>query len=211
MLNVDWLFLGAALVLLLPPVAWLHGANVRHRHLTRDWRGAWGATLSLPHHTIDLLRAAAGTWLLVRALPLSPNLADGAKHLPLLLAAGVLGLALTLQTIVCKEPDSFNAPLPFAAGIALGAVPPLVAAFALVIAIAVARGTATAAFFLVLALAIPGMGRVFHGDEGLLPLLAIAAPLPLPWLLPLLFGRDLVLAQRIRTRSAAEQAEPPPR
>src|SRR5262245_55202602 len=131
---IDWSYFGPALALLLLPIGLFHGKNSRHRGLTRDWSGQWGLFFTLPHHTIDLLPAGAGAWLLTRGLAVAPGATGIMKHAPLLTHAAVLSLGALLQTIPCREPDSAYAPFTYLTGLVFGFAPTLVASLAFILA-----------------------------------------------------------------------------
>lgn len=200
---IDWSYFAPALILLLIPSGIFHGKKVRARSLSRDFTGQWSQVLSLPHHAIDFLRAAAGGWLLAHSLTRAPEAVGMMKHAPTLTLAGVLLLGVTLQTVVCREEDALHAPLAYLIGLTAGYLPPLVAGFALVAAIAITMGVHTpAAFFVALPLAVAALGTLFTGKKLLLTLAPFCVAAFLPWLFAVLFSRELVLlhrAERSRT------------
>lgn len=196
---IDWPRFIAALVLLLTPVAIFHNRKVRYRPISRDWTDHWAQVFSLGLHWFDLLRAAAGMWLLADALHLAPNVRGLVRYEVVLFQGAVVAAAVTLQTVICKEPDSANAPFAFVAGLVLGFVPPVIASFALMISVVVAGGLrSSAAFFPFLALSVPGMGALFTGKKHLLILIITACAALLPWLISLLFSRELVASYQAR-------------
>ena len=201
-MTIDWLKLFAALALLLPPAAWLQGKAVHHRDLSRDWDGYWKATLTLWTHAFDLARAAIGGWLLLEALNRAPGAQGLLKYGHWAGRGLVLGVAVTLQTAVCREKDAMNAPFAFVTGLILSLLPPLVAALGLVLATLVAFGThMRTAFFPVLAISTTGLGALFLGKKLPLDLAGVGAAALIPWLLPILFHRHAVCAYRARKRS----------
>lgn len=211
---IDWPIFATALVLLLPPIAVFHGQRVRYRHISRDWDRQWSATFLLPHHLVDLLRAAAGAWLLAHSITRAPEITGVLKYAPEMIHTAVILCGVLLQTLVCKEPDAFNAPFTYLVGVAAGFLPPLVAGFALVFAIAITAGARSpATFFVVLPMAVVAAGALFTGKKMLLTLAPVVAAALTPWLFALLFGRDLVFTQWIRagSESDARLREPPPR
>lgn len=216
---IDWLKLTGALILLLPPIALLHGKRVRFRATMRDWDGYWVRTFVLGTHAIDFVRAALGAWLLVEALTRAPGAQGVMRHAPLLIQAGVFVFAVSLQTLVCKEPDTAHAPFTFVAGLALGFLPPLmptweplaVVGFALLLAAIVAYGARIpAVFFPLLAVVLAGAGFLFT-KKLLLPLAALCCAVALPWLLTLLFPRHFVVSYLAKRPSADSSAPIPKR
>jgi hypothetical protein len=205
---IDWFKLAAALLILLTPIGIFHGKKVRHRSLTRDWSGYWSYTFTLGLHWIDLGRAVLGGWLLVEALTLAPGARPALRYALPLAHGAVMGLALILQTFVCKDRDHANAPFTFVTGVVLGLFSPVIAGFAIVLALVVAFGARVPLiYFPVLAVALPGLGFLFEGKKALLTLGIGGAVVILPWLLTIMFPRDLVASYRARRPSSAESAE----
>jgi len=199
MLLIDWSKFLPALLLLLTPIALLHGKRVRHRALPQDWSTHWGRTLSLGLHTIDFGRALLGAWYLTVALTVRPGTGELAGLYPLLAGAGVLAVAVVLQTFVCREPYSAHAPFAFVSGLVLGFLPLHVAGFALLIAIVTTYGTrAATAYFPVLGFATLASGLLFDPKKLFLTVLATAIVLFLPWLLVLLFPRQWVVTHAMK-------------
>jgi hypothetical protein len=200
-MQLDWLKLIPALVLLLTPISLFHGRRVRFRAVEREWQGYWARTLGLGLHTIDLGRAALGAWLLFEAAQLDPELRGLARHAPVLMRLAVLTAAILLQTLPCREPEAANAPFAFAVGLALGALPPVVALFALVLALVLAAGASTpAAFFPLAAISVTGLGVLFEGMAALFLLATVALALVLPWLVTLLARRHFVTTYRAQAK-----------
>jgi hypothetical protein len=199
-MSIDWLKFAPALVLLLVPIAVFHGPRVRYRLAGRDWDRHWPQVLTLGLHAIDLGRAALGAWLLAEALlpdPAARGLLQ--REAVLLTDATVLTLAAVLQTVVCKEPDSFHAPFAFVTGLALGFFPPAVAGFAVVFALVITAGVRVPdIFFLLLALSLYGAGFLFGGRAMLIKVTVAAVPIFLPWLCSVLFSRPLVVSYQSR-------------
>jgi hypothetical protein len=192
---IDWAKFGPALLLLLIPIALFHGKRVRYRAVQREWDGYWGRTASLGLHAIDFGRAALGAWLLVEALKIAPGSVGTTRYGPTLIQAAVLGLATTLQTMVCKERYAAHAPFTFVAGLVVGFLPPLIAGLALLLAVVLAYGARTPApFFPILSVSIAAFGVFLTGKRNLLTLVITACAVALPWLLCLLFPRPLVVS-----------------
>lgn len=198
---VDWIKFLPALVLLLTPVRLFHGKKTGFREVSRDWDHHWGMILRHEMHWIDLGRAALGTWLLIESLHAVPGAHGSAKYAPVLTQGAIRIAAVFLQTVLCRQTGSFNAPFTFVTGVLLGAVSPIVGLFALAVAVPVAMGTrSTEAFFPILGLAQFGIGFWFKGKGAVLPLSfgTVAAFLPLLW--ALMFHRPLVIAYRAKRR-----------
>jgi hypothetical protein len=202
---IDWSrFLPAVLVLWFP-IALLHGRRVRYRTLTHDWSGYWTRTFSLGLHAVDFGRAMLGAWWLAESLSAVAAARGFSRHLPLVIIAAVLGIAVTLQTLVCKQPDSSHAPFAFAGGMVAGFLPPAISAFSLLLAIVIAAGVRSPiAFFPMLSFAILAVGLLLTRTR-LLPSVATAAGVVfLPWLLTLLFPRELVVSHLAKHPSVGD-------
>jgi hypothetical protein len=205
---IDWFKLAATLLILLTPIGLFHGKKVRHRSLTRDWSGYWGHTFTLGLHWIDLGRAVIGGWLLLEALTLAPGARSTLRYAVPLAHGAIMALAIILQTFVCKDRDHANAPFAFVAGATLGLFSPVIAGFSIMLALIVALGARVPlVYFPVLALALPGLGFLFEGQKALLTVGIGGAVVMLPWLLTIMFPRDLVASYRARRPSSAESAE----
>jgi hypothetical protein len=194
-MQIDWPMFTAALALLLAPIGLFHGARTRHRALSADWSGYWARTLGHGFHAIDFGRAMLGAWYLAEGIAAAPEAQGLMAHAPLLVQAGALGAGLVLQTFVCREPHAACAPLAYAAGIATGFLPLAVGWFALALAVAFTLGVrAPALFFPLLGATSAGVGLLMSGGEVQPAVLAPAVALPAPWLLTLLFPRELTVA-----------------
>lgn len=198
-LIVDWTLFGPALALLLLPIGLFHGRHTRFRSLSRDWSGQWSLFFKQPHHFADLLRAAAGGWLLAHSLRTAPG---ASAYMLLMVQVAVVVLGTTLQSIVCSEPDSALAPFAYVLGLAAGFLPPIVAAPALIITAVVTLGTRIPAVaFSALAVSIGVFGAVFiGGKKAIVVAPLVAAPLVAP-LIALLFARELGTTHRARSHS----------
>lgn len=195
---IDWSKFAPALFLLLLPIGLFHGKKVRFRPIARDWNEHWSQILTLGLHWIDLGRAALGGWLLFEALSLPPG-SKGMLVYYLPLTQGLVSIvAVGLQTLVCKEEESGNAPFMFVSGLLLGLYPPAVAAFPILIALTAACGTRTPlAYFPLLALSTVAVGFAFDRKSTTRLILSFCAIL-LPWLYSLMFSRDLVITYRAK-------------
>lgn len=204
---VDWLKFSAALLLLLTPVGIFHDRKVHYRPISREWGDHWAQIVSLGLHTIDFLRATVGAWLLIESLQSAPAARGLLRYAVISTQAAVALVGITLQSVVCKEADSANAPFAFLAGLVTGFLPPVVAGFAIMITVVIAAGARfPASFFPVLALAVPGMGLLFTGKKHLLILIVTAVTVLLPWLISLLFSLELVVSYRARRHGSTHGA-----
>ncbi len=206
---IDWPKLIFSLVLLLPPIALFHGERVRYRAVMRDWDGYWGRTFSLGFHSIDLLRAALGAWLLAEALQRAPEALGMMKYGAIVAKAAILAVAAVLQTSFCREPEAAHAPFAFVSGLVLGFLPPLVAGFGLGLAIVLTMGIhAPSVYFPLLAVTTAALGFLFTAKTLLYELISVTVAVTLPWLITLLFPRHFVSSYRARPKGASL---PPPR
>jgi hypothetical protein len=210
-MDIDWMKLGAALLLLLTPIGLFHGRQVRYRAIQREWTDHLAQIASLGLHTIDFLRAIAGAALLAGAVSRTPEAQAFMRYAPAFIQAGVLLTAAGLQTAVCRELDALHAPYTFVAGVMLGFFPPAIACFALLFAVVITLGMRVpAAFFPITAMAIVALGVLFAGRKLLLELVAGACVALLPWLASIMFRRNLVISYRTRRtseRTSATRAE----
>ena len=217
-MQIDWLKLAPALLLLLVPIGLFHGRHVRFRTVPANFEGYWSRTFALGLHTVDLCRAILGAWLLVQALAPAAEVQDTTAFalsppqvLVLATQVGVIFVATLLQTFVCKEIDAANPPIAFVIGIIFGFFPPLIAAFAVFVGVMAGLGLrSVAAFFPVLALALLGSGALFDSRKLIYGAVAVAAVMITPWLFTLLFPRHFVIAYAPK-KTAGASSEPPPR
>lgn len=216
-MRIDWPYFIAAILLLLVPSGIFHGRHVRYRPLQRQWGDAhWREVLTLGLHTIDFVRAALGAWLLVEAVTQAPEAKGLWRHGVLLSHAALLWVGVVLQAVVCREPESMNAPFAFVGGAVLtyfllpfSAAASFVGVFALVLSSAVALGLRSGAtFFPVLAVALGAIGYLLKGKGAVLPIAIGVVMAGLPWLLTLLFSRQFVIAYRSRRNGSAHSPIP---
>ena len=208
-MTIDWLKFLPALLLLLTPGDLFNGSRVRYRDVTRDWDGYWLRALAHGVHTLDLARGALGTWLLLDSLHGAVNPHGFAKYEVLFTQGGIRILAVFIQTMVCREPDAAIAPFTFVVGLLLGGSSPVVAVFAVALALPLALGTRAAiVFFPVVALAHLVIGIWFEGKGALLSLCfgTVAAMIPFLW--SIMFRRDLVAAYRAKRQPADSPHSP---
>ena len=204
---IDWPRFAAALVLLLTPVALFHGRKVRFRAVSRDWDRHWVQILSLGLHTIDFLRALLGTCLLVQALTRVAGAHGLAGQAVFITQAAVLGVAVTLQAIICKEEDAVNAPFAFVTGVIFGFLPPTIAGFGVLLAIVITAGLRSPeAYFPLVGIATVASGFLFAGKGMLLSLAITFLAAFLPFLESILFSRHMVISYRARR---SDETRPP--
>lgn len=207
---IDWFKFSAAFLLLLTPIGLFHGPGIRYRRVSRDWSTHLPQVWSLGLHAIDLGRAVLGAWLLSEAARRVPGVTGVMRQAPLLLHAAMFGLAVVLQMLVCKEPHCAHAPFAFVIGLVAGYLPPTVAGFALVFAIALAAGARLPqAFFPLVALSVAAAGFLFHGKKMLPTIGVMAGAAILPALITLLFYRPMVISYRSK-RNPGNSAPPSP-
>jgi len=210
-MTIDWLMFLPALFLLLTPGDLFNGGKVRYRDVTRDWHDYWLRALAHGLHTIDLGRAALGTWLLLSSIEGIPDSHGLMKYAPLLLQGSIRLVAVLTQTVVCRERDAANAPFAFVIGLLLAGTSPEVNVLAVVLAATLALGSRTpVAFFPVVALAHLGIGFWFEGKRAVLGLAVGSVAAVMPFLWAMMFHRDLVVAYRAK-RQTVENQLPPPR
>lgn len=192
---IDWLKFLAALVLLLVPISIFHGHKVRYRAIRRHWDRHWRQILALGLHLIDFGRAVLGAWLLAESLERAPDANGLMRHAPILTQATLLCLAAILQTFSCREPDAAHAPFTFTAGVVAGFLPVTIATLAILLAVAITMGARKPAlYFPMLAVSVGVLGYALSGGALARPAGMVAVFVILPWLLTLLFPRQLVVS-----------------
>lgn len=216
-MNIDWPKFLPALLLLLLPIGLFHGKRTQVRPITRDWHGEWGQIFKHVLHWADLARAIGGAWLLNHSLTGTTDALGISRYAVPLTIWTVLISAVALQTFVCKEPDSSLAPFTFIIGLAFGYFPPLIVVLPVLAAITVAAGSSTAgAFFPMFAVAlmigvfVSGVGLTTRGNG---PIVSAATGFCfsiLPWLLSIMFARDMVIALHPRPKTPHSASELPP-
>jgi len=165
----------------------------------RDWDGYWLRALAHGMHSIDLVRSALGTWWLIDSLHSLPNPQGFARYEVLVVQGGIRILAVFLQTVVCREKEAVNAPFTFIIGLLLAGTSPVVALFAIALAVPIALGVAHASgLFPVVALAHLGIGFWFKGKGAVFSLGFGAFAAMIPFLWAVLLRRDLVVAYRAK-------------
>src|SRR5205814_7867286 len=122
--------------------------------------------------------------LLTEAVMLPPDVEGPIRYAPVAIQGAVLFVGMLLQTFVCKEADAANPPVAFAVGVVLGFLPPLVAGFALFVAVMAAFGVrSVGAFFPILAISVVAAGLLFSQFKlDVLSLVALAGAMMAPWL-----------------------------
>jgi hypothetical protein len=200
--SIEWGKFLPAVILLLTPVALFEGPQIRFREIDRDWDRHWGQIASHWLHYFDFVRAALGTWLLLASLHPVENAHGFAKYAPLLTQGSIRLLAVVVQAVWCRAPDSINAPFAFVTGLLITGLSPLVATIALALAIPLSAGSRTpAAFFPLLAIGFFAVGFLFGGKALILKISMGALAPVVPWLWALLFQRSMVIPYRSRRGS----------
>jgi hypothetical protein len=194
-LTLAWPQFPVALILLLFPLPLFFGKGVEFRELSRAWGRVWTKTFSLPWHWIDLVRVAAGVWLLRTAIGLSHRTGGAAGHAELAIAAGVLILGMIVQSVACRAEGGFSMPFVYVLAATAMWFPPLLACLALVASLAGALACQSLGSFLWwLPVSLGAIGFWLYPDW-----LMLASGIGLSLgaaLLPLLFQREFVLAHR---------------
>jgi hypothetical protein len=118
-MTVNWLYVLAALVLLLPPLPF---STAQQKCLSSSRRRTAVTPLAATRvwqNWVDLIRAAAGTWLLSNGVQSAPDV-DMARLSESVTEGLLLGAALTLQTIrMMNHHLRFVAPVFFLCGVTL--------------------------------------------------------------------------------------------
>src|SRR3954470_14727416 len=99
-MTIDWIKFLPAVALLLFPGDLLNSSKVRYRDVMRDWDGYWSRVLIHGVHSIDLVRAALGTWWLLDSLHGAVNPHGFAKYEVLVTQASIRIFAVFLQAVV---------------------------------------------------------------------------------------------------------------
>jgi hypothetical protein len=205
---IYWSKFAPALFLLLLPIGLFHTKKVRLRPVARDWNDHWAQILTLGLHWIDLGRAALGGWLLVEALAASPGVAGVMRYSVVFTQGIVVLVGIGLQCLVCKEEDGTHAPFTYVTGLLFGLFTPVVAAFPLLLALTITLGMRTPSlYFPLLAVLVAGAGFAFEPKKPMVKLALVCCAVTLPWLIALLFRRDLMISYRAkRTTKETEPA-----
>ena len=99
---------------------------------------AWPRGAHLPLALVDALRAALGTWVLMRGLPGLASIGSmGRWQEPALLAA-VIGVGLVVQALTWRDEDFVFAPVPYLLGVVAVVAHPIVLAIVLPMAVGAA-------------------------------------------------------------------------
>ena len=196
----DWIEITKALVLLLFPLGLALGKNLRlctYAQLSDldvpHWIVSW---VLVPILWVDPLRAFLGTWFLCDAITLDPHQKGTFVQLPILIAIGVLGVALLVQIFVVRKAESMLAPMGYAGGMLLALnIPPVAAVFAIILAVAGASAMRNwASFFAIAAVAAVAFGFLFKGNH--LWLAGCGALLLLPAVIGFISQREYVMPCR---------------
>lgn len=194
-MTIHWHYLGLALLLLWFPM--LTGARISYelsQPVVREV--SLPQMLSLPWNWVDILRAAAGTWILGNLAwtitASTPVAVDAARNLALLIQAGVLGIGVLAQTLRFKRGLVVLGPVFYLSGITLVMTGWTTGPFAAVVGWAVGLASRNAR-------AVPGVtglvlmiGGYFLGGFGPVLFLNLAI-LALPLLVATLSLRRLIL------------------
>lgn len=132
-------------------------------------------------HPLNVVRAFAGTWLLVQAVTLDPTATlTGFETLkPLATIAGLLLIALMAQTITRRDADLALAPVFFMCGLFVAWLPWQISVSAIVLALASIRAFRSwSVFFLIQAMAIAGAGVLWDAPKPLLIAASSIAAMP---------------------------------
>lgn len=225
-MNIDWVHLVAAIALLWLPRKLLRAgrrlhAGGRHRHHGTDVNAAqlhatgevsFRLEIAKLRNTIDLLRGALGSVLLVGGFAVIEPAVTAAEEAPAEVArlaafvpVGVLLVAVLIQMLRFEHRLRLFPPLFFLAGLSVGLCGPTAALFALVLVWTINMALPGPASFLSLhAVLLVLFGLFFRGLGDRLPLLAGALTF-LPVLLSLLLQRPLALfAKRVKSPLTAE-------
>lgn len=202
-----WIFVFLSLLVVLTPLSAFFVRKVRFRSIdyldierrNGSWWSVWRRILSTSAHWIELVRAFVGT--LGLRYSLGRLLAHGAHpgRSPTWLIPGiVLGaglVALVVMLVWFRRTDGAPAPVAFVSAAILTVMPLEAGALALVLALAaMAAFKSLAAFFLVLALGVAGLG-FFLGNAVIIAAIG-AAFAATPLVLALLMNRQLVIPIR---------------
>lgn len=135
-MQVDWLILAGAALLLFLPSSWIYPAAAKERLSTyHSARFRFGRMLKTWQHWFDIIRAFAGTYLLINhAVVFDPAVATEPNERYLVM--GLIGIVLTLsvvrQTVQHRQVFYFTAPIFFLWGITCALMNPFPAIFSIV-------------------------------------------------------------------------------
>lgn len=200
-MNIDWLFLVPALLLLLPPLPL--GELKRRLHQKRALKTSLPGLLAAWRNWVDLIRSGAGVFLLMGyGLTLDPELESGGVKV-LAVNGAILALALLLQTIrMAGGKIHFFAPIFYVSGLTMVLSGPVEGGFALFVGWLFLIGSGNPVLHLPLTAAALGAGGYVIG--GLSPALLLNGVLIfIPPVLGLLFQNPLIFV------SASMAPQPP--
>jgi hypothetical protein len=117
--KIEWLYLLAALALLLPPAPFSSGVQKSLFSLRRNQFADALAAARVWQNWLDLVRAAAGVYLLTQHAIVTDGLTPGAEMQALAIKAGILILVLVAQTVRIFRTVQLLAPLFYLSGMTL--------------------------------------------------------------------------------------------
>ncbi|MEY2881805.1 MAG: hypothetical protein RLZZ15_4185 [Verrucomicrobiota bacterium] len=191
----DWPLFVTAVIFLWAPLPLFFGKSVEFRELNRSWHRAKSQAVSLPWHWVDLLRAAAGTWLLQAAMGIDNDVGEAVNVRAVAASGAVLAVGVIIETVVRRIPDGFFIPFVYVLGAAAVWFPPVLAVPALITAVLGAVALRTlAAFLWFLPVTTVGFANWTYPSWAMVGLGA-AVPV-VAALLPVMFQRECVFAHR---------------
>jgi hypothetical protein len=150
-MNASIVFLPLGLACLCVPTTWICPSDVRQRLASpmRRRREGLGPLLRTPNNWIDLVRAAAGAWMILRVFAPPASGQDELALIHLSAQALVIVLAAAAQTVWLNRPVRIVGPVFYLAGLTLAFSGPMTAGFALLLAFtcALLLGRVSLAFF----------------------------------------------------------------
>lgn len=174
--------------LLFSPLWLLHGPDAR---LAAFDQKEWPRGRNLMLVFLDAARAALGAWLLASGMPDLPHMANAPVWAPELALAGVVGVALTIQTLAWRDEDHVQAPVVFLGGLAAVLFDPVVAVLVLPLAVGAALALrAWSGVFLAASLGAVGIGWMLNAQSWG-RVIFVGAVLGCPVLVSILAGRHM--------------------
>lgn len=142
-MQIDWPILIGASLLLFFPASWIYPAAAKERLSTyQSGRFRFGRMLGTWQHWFDLIRACAGTYLLVEFAVLIDTefvVEPSEKYLRWGLIGVILTLAVIRQTVQHRQVFYFTAPVFYLWGITIALMDPFPAAFSIIFSSLFAR------------------------------------------------------------------------
>lgn len=199
-MNLNWLMFLPALLLVFFPLDAVLPKRLKFREFDHLDFGedSWCRSVDawwLPTLWLDPLRAFAGAWLLRNAWELDEFLGGAARHVPLVVSALILAIALGVQLHTRRDRDMVFAPIGYVIGLWFGLLLAPVAALAMVVGVGcVVAFRSWSAFFV--------FGAIGAGVIGFLimrmnPWMLMAVGLSiLPWFVSAITRRALIFPLR---------------